>query len=223
MSTPKSRKKPSPPKFKTEDEISKGKKARRDVGIPEIAAKEMDKEEQDKNAESMADFMESCALIAPEQVRPWEVVSPEAGKKNKEGRPILFETADSLREAILGYFKHAYQHPEHKAEFKDGRLRYVPLQPILSISGVCIYLGVGANFYRNKRNEMKDNAEFSAVFEWADETIRKNKVDGAALGFFKENIIAREMGLKDHVIQEVEDKRKQIDELFPKDVDPGSV
>jgi hypothetical protein len=219
----KQRKKPSPPKFKTEEEISKGKKARRDVGIPEISAKEMDKEEQDENAETTAEYFKSCGLIEPEPYKPWKALHKDAGKRDGAGRPLIFETAEQLQEAVNGYFEQTTANPVHKAEFKEGRIRSVAMKPLFTITGLCLYLGVGESFWRDTRKEKKDDPQFSAVFQWADAVITQNKFEGAALGFFKENIIAREMGLKDHVIQEVEDKRKQIDELFPTDVDPGGV
>lgn len=222
MSTPKSRKK-APPKFKTEEEISKGKTARRELNIPEIAAKEMDKEEQDENAEKAADFMKSCGLLEPEPYKPWKALHKEAGKNNNMGRPLIFETADDLKQAVNGYFEQTSANPVHRAEFKEGRIRSVALKPLFTITGLCLYLGVGEKYWRAKREETKDDPHFSPVFDWADSVIKQNKFEGAALGFFKENIIAREMGLKDHVIQEVEDKRKQIDALYPPEIDPGVV
>lgn len=219
----KQRKKPGNPfdKMKEDRERkAKGRTARRDLGIPEVKGEE-EAEDQAKADELTIEAMKAQGLIVPPQPRPWEVISPKAGKKNDFGRPVLFETAEELKRAAMEYFQHEYDNPEYKAEFKDGLIRSTPTRPLLTITGLCIYLGVGERFWREKRQEKKDDPDFSPVFEWADQVMYNNKFQGAAKGFFKENIIARELGLKDHTIAEVEDKRKAVSDAFPDIVSEG--
>lgn len=203
-------------------------KARVDLKLPEMAQKEIDKEEEDENAERTLESMRAAGLVAPPASRPWETVHPDAFKRTtpeegaKMGRPVIFETADAMREAVLRYFKHVYDNPEYEAVFKEGLVRYMPKRPLLTIDGLRTYLGVGESFWRDKRAAMKDDADFSAVFEWADQVIRDNKITGATLGFFKENIVAREY-VKEHVVTEVGGIQKTVGDLFPPDLDLGDV
>lgn len=221
-------KRKTPPKFKSEEEMASRSKAREDLHIPDMARKEIGKEEADENAEKALASLKAAGLIAPEQPKPWEVLHPDAHKRTepkegaKMGRPVLFETPDVLRDAVMAYFKHVYDNPEYEAVFKDGLVRYMPKRPLLTLDGLRTYLGTGPSFWRDKRDEMKDNPDFSAVFEWADQIVRNNKITGATLGFFKENIVAREY-VKEHVVTEVGAIQKSISDLFPDDLDLGEV
>ena len=213
----KQRKKPGNPfdKMKEDKERkAKGKTSRRELGIPEVKDEE-EAIDQARMDELQLESMKAAGIIVPPAPRPWVDISPKAGKKNELGRPVIFETAEDLKEAVTGYFEHEYNNPEYKAEFKEGLVRSTPLKPLLTITALCIYLGVNEKFWREKRLEKKDDPDFSPVFDWADQVMYNNKFQGAAKGFFKENIIARELGLKDHTIAEVEDKRKAVGEAFP--------
>jgi hypothetical protein len=208
------------------DQIAR-ESARAGLRIPELKPSDELDEAQAAQDEKTLEAMKAQGLLVPDMVKPWEVMHPEAHKRTKSepgvmGRPVLFETPEALREAAMAYFKYTYENPEYKAEFKDGLIRNIPTRPLFTIDGLRIYLGVGESFWRDKRAATKGDADFSAVFEWVDSVIRDNKIKGATLGFFKENIVAREY-VKEHVVTEVEDKRKSVDDLFPPEIDLGEV
>ena len=47
--------------------------------------------------------------------------------------------------------------------------------------------------------EYRKRPEFSGVIRAIDESIKNQKFEGAAAGFFNSNIIARDLGLKDKI------------------------
>ena len=65
--------------------------------------------------------------------------------------------------------------------------------------GLCFYLRISEETYRSFR----DAEGFSEVKEAIDSVLRSQKFEGAAAGLLKENIIARELGLKDKAQNEI--------------------
>lgn len=193
------------------------KKARNDLGIDDPLIEEEEKAADDEKL--LAKALEE-GLIKPEPIKLWEATDADAGRMNKEGRPVIFESAERLRKACTGYFELMHANPEYKSEFKEGAIRNLPCRPLFTLKGLGLYLGVGESYWRDKRAEMskrKDTeaAEFSAVIQWVDDIVTENKYQGATHGFFKATIISQELGFSTNVNIEVNDKRKETQELFP--------
>ena len=74
-----------------------------------------------------------------------------------------------------------------------------PTQRPYSLTGLCIYLGTSSRWWSSFRSEcMKKNDEdFLHVIARVEETIETQQFEGACVGAFNANIIARKLGLSD--------------------------
>lgn len=115
------------------------------------------------------------------------------------GRPTIFADAGELKHACTEYFKWVDQNPlyEDKATYdgKRGKWEHAELakkRPYTQ-GALCFYLGIPALTWISWRQ----NDKFKDVVAEAESIIYHQKFEGAAAGFFKENIIARDLGLAD--------------------------
>lgn len=115
----------------------------------------------------------------------------------KHGRDYLFSKAEDLKEACIEYFEWCDKNPWKKTEFKEGRMRKIPTARPYTLSGLCIYLGASEAYWRNFRKAESLPEDFLSVVEWVEQTIRTQKFEGAVVGAFNSNIIARDLGLAD--------------------------
>jgi len=76
-------------------------------------------------------------------------------------------------------------------------------------------LGIIQDLEDYRQNTDGRYEDFKGVVSRIRKEMYSNKFEGAAVNIFNSNIIARDLGLKDHSVNEIEDKRKTISELFP--------
>jgi len=124
-------------------------------------------------------------------------------KRSKHGREKLFSTPELLLQAAVEYFQWCDDNPWIKKEaIKSGELAGttmdVPMQRPYTLSGFCLYCDASEEWLREfrKRETSKD---FLGVISWIESTVRLNKFEGAVVGAFNANIIARDLGLGDKV------------------------
>lgn len=135
-------------------------------------------------------------MAAPKGNRFWEV-------RAKHGRDALFKDSKKLLESVNGYFGWCEENPWYRNEAVKGgemagEIIKVPTARPYTISGLCIYLGVNETFWRQfKGSETAKTEDFSSVITYAEEVIRTQKFEGAAVGAFNANIISRDLGLTD--------------------------
>lgn len=132
----------------------------------------------------------------------WEI-------RSKHGRDILFKTPVLLWEAACEYFKWCVDNPIMKAENKvvsvggnmgsEVELHEEPLKRPFTLDGLCLYLGCGSSYFRNFKNSKayESNKDFSTVIEAIEKVVFNQQFEGAAVGQFNANIIARALGLVD--------------------------
>lgn len=115
----------------------------------------------------------------------------------KHGRDKIFKTPEDLRAACIEYFEWVDSNPlyERKVFHAAGVLTEadVPKMRAMTISGLCIFLGVTSNTWSDYRGR----EDFIRVTREVEEVIRTQKFEGAAAEFLNANIIARDLGLKD--------------------------
>lgn len=118
--------------------------------------------------------------------------------RTKHGRDLEYGNPDALWEAIADYFQECDDKPWVKNEAVKsgdlaGKIISVPTARPYTLSGLCIRLGISQTAWKNycKRDD------FIGVTTHAEEVIRTQKFEGAAVGAFNANIIARDLGLKD--------------------------
>jgi hypothetical protein len=143
--------------------------------------------------------------------------------RSKHGRDKLFETPELLWEAACEYFEWCEANPLIEIDFKivDGELTEVkfPKMRPFTLNGLCLYLDCGTAYFRNFKNEERAKADgFKSVIAKIEETIYEQKFSGAAAGFLKENIIARDLGLADKNDGSLNVKLEQITGMKFKDV-----
>jgi len=114
------------------------------------------------------------------------------------GRPRKFETPEKLWKLASEYFMWCDEHPWKvnqvvKAGDHFGEQVSADTARPYTYAGLCLYLGImqqNLNNYANKE-------EFQYVVNKIKETIYTQKFEGAAVGSFNANIIARDLGLTD--------------------------
>ena len=126
----------------------------------------------------------------------------------KHGRDKLFATPELLWEAACEYFEWCEQNPILKQDFKgkDADLVNYELDIPFTLTGLCLYLGTNQAYFRQFKDSLTVESgkkqtqiqkDFSTVITRIEETIYTQKYNGAAVGIFNANIIARDLGLKE--------------------------
>lgn len=137
-------------------------------------------------------------------------------RRTKHGRKAIFDKPEVLWKVALEYFNYCDKNPWYRNEAiksgeNAGKIIPIPTQRPYTIEGFCIYAGVGKNYLEQfeksltvmagniKAAEKQDN--YSGIITRIKEIIRTQKFEGATVGAFNANIIARDLGLvdkKDH-------------------------
>lgn len=128
--------------------------------------------------------------------------------RSKHGRSKLFESPELLWDAACEYFQSVDENPFESVEKKTSGLYDEEVKtkyhkrPYL-ISAFCLYVGASEKYladFKGRLIEEKkpENDDFLTVINQIYETVRSQKFEGAAAGLFNSNIIARDLGLKEH-------------------------
>jgi hypothetical protein len=129
--------------------------------------------------------------------------------RSKHGRDKLFETPELLWEAATEYFNWVDGHPWYKVEAVKsgdncGDLIKIPLARPYTLSGFQLYIGASDTFWRKFKAD--DHKDFVTVISEIEKAIYTQKFEGAAVGAFNANIIARDLGLTEKSVQELTHK-----------------
>lgn len=128
--------------------------------------------------------------------------------RTKHGRDKIFATPEIMWDAAVEYFQWCEDNPFMKAEAKavsvgNGmgskiEIIEVPVMRPYTLHGLCLFLHVNTAYFRQFKAGLPENEEhFSTIIKEIEETVYNQKFSGAASGFLKENIIARDLGLTD--------------------------
>lgn len=130
--------------------------------------------------------------------------------RSKHGRDTLFATPELMWEAACEYFKWCDDNPwvkheqtrgngkvNEEGEFTTNALIQIPLGRPYTIHGLCLYLDCSVGYFKNFKLNNPDKVDFLAVVYQIEQVIYKQKFEGAAIGAFNANIIARDLGLAD--------------------------
>lgn len=127
--------------------------------------------------------------------------------RSTHGREKLFNDHNALWEAACEYFKWCIDNPLYKAERgAANEIIKVPLTRPFTMHGLCNYLDCGVHYFKQFT---APNDDFSAVIRRINETVYMQKFEGAAVGYFNANIIARDLGLADK--KEIVVPKEEID------------
>ena len=139
--------------------------------------------------------------------------------RSKHGRDKLFSTPELLWDAACEYFQWCDDNPwtTRKATQKNvpvkvrrGKKTVTEMQqqteqqvsPVsrpYTLSGLCLYLDASTGWWRRFRYdcEEKNDKDFLTVIARIEEVIETQQFEGACVGAFNANIIARKLGLAD--------------------------
>lgn len=139
--------------------------------------------------------------------------------RSKHGREKLFSSPELLWDAVSEYFQWCDDNPwttrkaiqktiptkvkkGKKEEVENQQHVYQEITPTsrpYSLSGLCVYLNASTNWWREFRASClrKDDKDFLEIISRVEEIIRTQQFEGACVGAFNSNIIARTLGLAD--------------------------
>ena len=134
-------------------------------------------------------------MAAPKENQFWKL-------RNKHGRDKIFASPKLLWKAACEYFEWCEQHPliEVSIKGKDNTEVAIPKMRPFTLRGLCLYLGCGESYIHqleaaSRSNSDEQSSEFINVATRIRDVIYTQKFEGAAVGLFSYNIIARELGL----------------------------
>lgn len=135
-------------------------------------------------------------MAAPEGNQFWKL-------RSKHGRDKLFETSELLWDAACEYFQWCEDNPWVKSE-TITRLSGIdtkdsPTARPFTLEGLALYCDATTSWWRQFKGRLDDvkDKDFVTVVTRIEDVIYKQKFEGAAVGAFNANIIARDLGLKD--------------------------
>lgn len=140
--------------------------------------------------------------------------------RSKHGRDKLFATPELLWEAACEYFQWCDNNPWYKIDFrgKDNEEVKIPTERPYTLTGLCLYLNCNQAYFRNFKLQLpKDEKDFNAIITRIEEVIETQQFEGAIVGAYNANIIARKLGLSDkaEIEQKKEIEYKNVSKQYP--------
>lgn len=130
-------------------------------------------------------------MAAPKGNQFWKI-------RSRSGPKTIFKTPEKLWTESTNYFEWCEEHPLMAAEVVKfqgaATLTEVPKLRAMTITGLCIYLGITSKtWYEYKKNRQ----DLSDIITQVEDIIRTQKFEGASAELLNPNIIARDLGLAD--------------------------
>ncbi len=126
-------------------------------------------------------------MAAPKKNEFWKL-------RTKHGRDKIFTTPDKFWDACCSYFQAISDNPLYETIIQSGKKFTLPKMRAMTIEGLCIFLDIETRTF----NDYTGYKDFIPIITRVKEIIRTQKFEGAAAGFLNQNIIARDLGLKEH-------------------------
>lgn len=124
--------------------------------------------------------------------------------RSKHGRDRIFTDPAVLLLAAEEYFEWCETNPMEEQDFRGKDATEVTIKKLqpFQLSGLCLYLEVNPEYFNDfekglRPSESPTDKEFSRIVTRIRQIIYTQKFRGAAVGFFNQNIIARDLGLID--------------------------
>lgn len=136
-------------------------------------------------------------------------------------KPKIFETPEDLLETAVQYFQWCTDNPMIKRDFirsgpKGGEIVDIKTDRPFLIEGFCNFAGITTKTFDNY-SKKKEYENYFQVCHAIREVIFRQNLEGGLVGGFNAMLVARKLGIADKLESKVDDKRKEVDELFPKD------
>ena len=119
--------------------------------------------------------------------------------RSVHGREQLFATPELMWEAACEYFQWCEENPIQDTRSFGGKQK---VQRPFTMHGLCRFLGCNTVYFNHfetsiDKKEDESSKDFSKVIIDIREAIYQQKFEHAAIGIFKDNIIARDLGLSE--------------------------
>ena len=133
--------------------------------------------------------------------------------RSKHGRDKLFKTPELLWEAACEYFQWCESNPIEAYENKGTKnVNLVKFRRPFTLKGFCIYCDATEHWYVEFKKGLKEkDKDFLYICRKIEDIIYNQKFEGAAIGIFNANIIARDLGLSEH--SDITSKGKSINTI----------
>ena len=140
-------------------------------------------------------------MAAPKGNSFWEL-------RSKHGRDALFTSPELLWEAAAEYFKATESRKWKKKDWvgKDAMAVDRETETPFTLAGFCLYINASRHWYNEFRERAREEKkhDFLEVLSRIENIMFAQKFEGAAVGAFNQNIIARELGLTDKTESKIE-------------------
>lgn len=139
--------------------------------------------------------------------------------RSKHGRDKLFETPELLFEAACEYFEWCDNNPwvkqEQTIKTNSEEQKTIPTSRPYTMTGLCLYLDCNTQYFSQFKNNLPEGEkDFSLVITRIEQIIYTQKFEGATVGAFNANIIARDLGLKEQTEHSGEIKGQSINLVY---------
>lgn len=137
--------------------------------------------------------------------------------RNKHGRDFKY-TPEALWEEALNYFHYMSDKVWNKKEAiksgdKAGTLIDIPTKTPLSIQSFCLFADIDDNTFSRYEKE-EGYEDFWGITTRIKAIIESNQFEGATVGAYNPNIIARKLGLTDNKAIDHTSKGDKIDGII---------
>jgi hypothetical protein len=175
-------------------------------------------------------------MAAPKGNKFWEL-------RSKHGRDKLFASPELMWQAACEYFEWCISHPWMKMEQTKARssLRIttvngkpeefssidpqsiigLPTERPFTLTGLCLYLGCSESYFRAFKSTIKEkDIDFLTIIARIEQVIETQQFEGATVGAYNANIIARKLGLTDK--SDITSDGEKINLIFKRNDKSGS-
>lgn len=129
------------------------------------------------------------------------------------GRDLIFSSPEILWQACIEYFEATDKRKWVRVDWvgKDAKRVERETETPYTLSGLFVFLDITAQTWKDYRLRN----DFIEIVARIEQIMYTQKFEGASVGAFNANIIARELGLKETSDVNVSDNRKAVADLFP--------
>lgn len=140
--------------------------------------------------------------------------------RSKHGRDKLFATPILLWDAACEYFEWCEKNPIEAQDNKGTKnVNVVKFNRPFTLKGFCLFCDATEHWYDNFKAALKEenDKDFLYICRKIEDIIYNQKFEGATIGIYNANIIARDLGLSDSqkVQQNTIIEYKNVSKQFP--------
>lgn len=135
-------------------------------------------------------------MAAPAKNKFWKL-------RSRHGREKIFKESKTMLLAAYDYFETNQKNTWYKKEVIKGgdlagQIIDVPMETPLSLEGLTQFWGVNRKYLSDFEKSLPEGEnDFSPVIAHIREVIERQQFEGAVVGAFNANIIARKLGLSE--------------------------